>query len=581
MSIAVVAEKPAVARDIARVLGARQRGEGYLHGNGYVVTWAIGHLTRLAEPHEINPDWKRWRRELLPMLPDRWPLIVSDQTREQFEAVRRILTDDAIERIICATDAGREGELIFRSLYEAAGCRKPFSRLWISSLTPDAIRQGFTQLRDGHEFDPLAAAAKGRSQADWLVGINLSRAYTLACGTPGDDALSVGRVQTPTLALVVERELAIRAFVPEDYQEVVAMFGTDEGKTTNARYQGVWFRGERPTDSRARRLPADGAEAARIIARARRGAAVIESRSAETRRAPPPLFYDLTELQRHANRLYGFSAQTTLDLAQALYEQHKLISYPRTDSRHLSASVAATLGAVVAAMQAPYADRLAPGTGQRPLSSRFVDDAKVSDHHAIIPTPTPARALASDEKKLYDLICRRLLMAWHDDHVWAVTTLITAITSLEPNGATVVDRYHSSGTAVEQVGWKILEVGADKPVDKAAGKRKAKAAAESAVEDEAEQSLPPGLTVGQPQQVLDARAVAKQTRPPPRLTEAALLTAMETAGRHLEDKELSAAMKERGLGTPATRAEIIETLLKRQYLTRDGKSLIPTERGLR
>ncbi|HRZ24138.1 MAG TPA: DNA topoisomerase 3 [Candidatus Contendobacter sp.] len=581
MSIAVVAEKPAVARDIARVLGARQRGEGYLHGNGYVVTWAIGHLTRLAEPHEINPDWKRWRRELLPMLPDRWPLIVSDQTREQFEAVRRILTDDAIERIICATDAGREGELIFRSLYEAAGCRKPFSRLWISSLTPDAIRQGFTQLRDGHEFDPLAAAAKGRSQADWLVGINLSRAYTLACGTPGDDALSVGRVQTPTLALVVERELAIRAFVPEDYQEVVATFGTDEGKTTNARYQGVWFRGERPTDSRARRLPADGAEAARIIARARRGAAVIESRSAETRRAPPPLFYDLTELQRHANRLYGFSAQTTLDLAQALYEQHKLISYPRTDSRHLSASVAATLGAVVAAMQAPYADRLAPGTGQRPLSSRFVDDAKVSDHHAIIPTPTPARALASDEKKLYDLICRRLLMAWHDDHVWAVTTLITAITSLEPNGATVVDRYHSSGTAVEQVGWKILEVGADKPVDKAAGKRKAKAAAESAVEDEAEQSLPPGLTVGQPQQVLDARAVAKQTRPPPRLTEAALLTAMETAGRHLEDKELSAAMKERGLGTPATRAEIIETLLKRQYLTRDGKSLIPTERGLR
>ena len=581
MSIAVVAEKPSVARDLAKVLGARERGEGYLHGNGYVVTWAIGHLTRLAEPHEINPDWKRWRRELLPMLPERWPLVVSDQTREQFEVVRRILTDDAIERIVCATDAGREGELIFRYLYEAAGCCKPFSRLWISSLTPDAIRQGFARLRDSHEFDPLADAARGRSQADWLVGMNLSRAYTLACGAPGDDVLSVGRVQTPTLALVAERELAIRAFVPEDYREVVATFAPVEAKAADARYQGVWFRGERPTDPKARRLPADGVEAEQTIARARRGTATIESHTAETRHAPPPLLYDLTELQRHANRLYGFSAQTTLDLAQALYEQHKLISYPRTDSRHLSTAVAATLGAVVAAIQAPYQDRLAPGTGQRSLSGRFVDDSRVSDHHAIIPTPTPSRTLAADESKIYNLICRRLLMAWHDDHVWAVTTVITAITSPEPDGATFVDRYHSSGTAVEQLGWKILEVGVNQPAGKAAGKRKAKAATEPSTEEETEQSLPPGLTVGQPQQVLDARAVAKQTRPPPRLTEASLLTAMETAGRHLEDKELSAAMKERGLGTPATRAEIIETLLKRHYLTRDGKSLIPTERGLR
>ncbi|MDS4032254.1 MAG: DNA topoisomerase 3 [Candidatus Contendobacter sp.] len=593
MSTAVVAEKPSVARDLARVLGARQRGEGCLHGNGYVVTWAIGHLTRLAEPHEIDPAWKRWRRELLPMLPERWPLVVSDPTREQFEAVRRILTDDAIERIVCATDAGREGELIFRCLYEATGCRKPFSRLWISSLTPDAIRQGFAQLRDGREFDPLAAAAKGRSQADWLVGMNLSRAYTLACGTPGDEALSVGRVQTPTLALVAERELAIRAFVPEDYREVVATFAplpsplppAGEGPgvrvADQTRYAGVWFRGQRPTDPKARRLPADGAEAERIVARARRGTATIESLSAETRRAPPPLLYDLTELQRHANRLYGLSAQTTLDLAQALYEQHKLISYPRTDSRYLSTSVAATLGAIVAAIQSPYQDRLAPGTGQRPLGGRSVDDAKVSDHHAIIPTPTPARALAADEKKIYDLICRRLLMAWHEDHVWAVTTLITAIHAPEPEGATVVDRYHSTGTAVEQVGWKILEVGVNPPAGKVAGKRKVKPAAEPPTQEETEQSLPPGLAVGQRQQVLEARAVAKQTRPPPRLTEASLLTAMETAGRHLEDKELSAAMKERGLGTPATRADIIETLLKRQYLTRDGKSLLPTERGLR
>ena len=322
MSIAVVAEKPSVARDIAKTLGASQRGDGFLHGNGYVVTWAIGHLVRLAEPHEIDPAWKRWRRELLPMVPDRWPLLVSDSTRDQFEAVRRILNDDTIERVVCATDAGREGDLIFRYLYEAAGCRQPFSRLWISSLTPDAIRQGFQKLREGREFDPLAAAARGRSQADWLVGMNLSRAYTLACGNFGDDALSVGRVQTPTLAMVVERDLAIRAFVPEDYREVIARFTPltplAGAKAKAESYQGVWFRGERP-EPKAKRLPAGGEEAAQIVARAQSGQAAIESRTAETRRAPPPLLYDLTELQRHANRLYGFSAQTTLDLAQKLY----------------------------------------------------------------------------------------------------------------------------------------------------------------------------------------------------------------------------------------------------------------------
>ncbi|MCP5158660.1 MAG: DNA topoisomerase 3 [Gammaproteobacteria bacterium] len=598
MRIAVVAEKPAVARDIAKVLGARQRGAGFLHGNGYVVTWAIGHLVRLAEPHEINPNWKHWRREGLPMLPERWPLIVGDRTREQFETVRRILNDAAIDQIVCATDAGREGELIFRYLYEAADCRKPIRRLWISSLTPDAIRQGFQKLRDGGEFEPLAAAARGRSRADWLVGMNLSRAYTLACGSHGGEALSVGRVQTPTLAMVVERDLAIRAFVPEDYREVVATFTPPEPPPPLAgaqpdigreHYQGVWFRGERP-ESKAKRLPADGQEAQRIAARAKAGQAIIESRHAETRRAAPPLLYDLTELQRHANRLYGFSAQTTLDIAQKLYEQHKLISYPRTDSRHLSTSVAGTLGAVVAAIEEPYRDRLAPGAGQRPLSNRFVDDDKITDHHAIIPTPTPARTLAVDERKIYDLICRRLLMAWHADHLWAITTLITAIQSPSPASELggeeemIVDRYHSSGTSIEQLGWKILEVGTNEATGKTGGKRKpfkmATAEAAKAAEESVEQSLPSGLVAGQSCQVLEARVVAKQTRPPPRLTEATLLTAMETAGRQLEDKELSAALKEHGLGTPATRADIIETLLKRQYLTRDGKALHATERGI-
>ncbi len=609
MSIAVVAEKPAVARDIARVLGAHQRGEGFLHGNGYVVTWAIGHLVRLAEPHEINLAWKRWRRDLLPMTPEQWPLVVSDHTREQYDIVCRILNDPVVERIVCATDAGREGELIFRYLYQATRCQKPFSRLWISSLTPAAIQDGFRCLRASQNFDGLAAAAQGRSQADWLVGMNLSRAYTLACGVAGDEVLSVGRVQTPTLAMVVERELAIRAFVPEDYQEVVARFGpvcvlngatqsAEIGVTPfekaapkinpgNLEYQGVWFRGDKP-EAKAKRLSADGDEAAAIIARAYTAQALIESRTAETRRAPPPLLYDLTELQRHANRLYGFSAQTTLDVAQKLYEQHKLISYPRTDSRHLSTTVAATLGAIIAAIANPYQDRLASGTGQRPLSARFVDDAKVTDHHAIIPTPLPPRSvLTSEEQKIHDLICRRLLMAWHDEHVWAVTTLITLINTVDVDGLSIADRYHSSGTVVEQVGWKILEIEAQSKTAssvtaKASSRKrsKSKTAPADAKEDPAV-GLPAGLQLGQVQQVLEAQAILKQTRPPPRLTEATLLTAMETAGKTLEDKELSAAMKGSGLGTPATRADIIETLLKRQYLRRDGKTLNATERGIR
>jgi DNA topoisomerase-3 len=561
-TIAVLAEKPSVARDLAKVLGAGQRGNGYLHGNGYTVTWAIGHLVALAEPGDIRPEWRRWNRGQLPMLPAEWPLVVSKDTHEQFEVVRKILNSPNVERVVCATDAGREGELIFRYIYEAAGCHKPFSRLWISSLTPEAIRKGFAKLRDGRDFDPLADAARGRSRADWLVGMNLSRAYTLDF----DEELSVGRVQTPTLAMLVERELAIRAFVPEDYLEVVATFSPG--------YRGTWFRGSDPTPE-AKRLKADkqkpGAEfeeAARIVQRARTGKAEVESVRSETKRMGPPFLYDLTELQRHANRLFGFSAQKTLGIAQSLYEQKKLISYPRTDSRHLSEDVAATLGEIVNVIQAPYRELLAPGTGERPLGRRFVDDSKVTDHHAIIPTTTRPEGveMTPDERSIYDLICRRLLSAWHDDHVWSVTTVITAISTPPRSGIgdPFLDRYHSTGTMVEKVGWKVLDL--DRKKEKK--------------EDEEEQDLPT-LTARQPVEVLDAKAVAKQTRPPKRFTEATLLTAMETAGRTLDDKELSDAMKESGLGTPATRAEIIETLLRRQYIERQGKMLIATDKGIR
>jgi len=596
-SIAVVAEKPAVARDIARVLGADQRGDGFLQGNGYVVTWAIGHLVTLAQPHEVNPEWRRWRRDHLPMLPREWPLVVSEDTKEQFEAVRRVITAPGVERIVCATDAGREGELIFRYIYEAAGCTKPVQRLWISSLTADAIRQGFGKLRAGREFDPLADAARGRSRADWLVGMNLSRAYTLDF----NEDLSVGRVQTPTLAMLVERELAIRAFVPEDYLEVLATFSPESSRGTeeaaHPSYKGTWFRGDSPNPEakRIKTLPegkpgSDLEEAMRIVARARSGQAEIESIRAETKRMPPPLLYDLTELQRHANRLYGFSAKKTLGLAQSLYEQKKLISYPRTDSRHLSTDVAATLGEIVRAVEGPYLNKMAPGTGERPLGKRFVDDSKVTDHHAIIPTPTsPAGAdLFDDERKIYDLICRRLLSAWHDDHVWSVTTVITAISNPPPSGIgePVVDRYHSTGTLIDHVGWKVLDIerkkkAKDEKDDKDGKDKKKDDGNADPLPVEENQDLPAGLVQGQAQDVLDVRAVAKQTRPPKRFTEATLLTAMETAGKTLDDKELSEAMKESGLGTPATRAEIIETLLRREYIVREGKTLEATDKGVR
>jgi DNA topoisomerase-3 len=549
-NVAVVAEKPSVARDIARVLNAGKRGEGYLHGGGYVVTWAIGHLVALAQPHEIRPEWRAWRRDLLPMLPQSWPLVTVEDTRDQFEVVRKILTSPRVSGIICATDAGREGELIFRYIYDASGCDKPVRRLWISSLTPDAIRDGFAKLRDGRHYDHLADAARGRSRADWLVGLNLSRAYTLAC----HEEFSVGRVQTPTLAMLVERELAIRNFVAEDYLNVVAVFSPGAGQE----YKGTWFRpGIDPLDA-AMKLPPGGEEAAAIIERVRDGAAVVEKIDAKTNRMPPPLLYDLTELQRHSNRLYGFSAQRTLELAQSLYEHHKLISYPRTDSRHLSLDVARTLPKIVAAIAGNYEGLLAPGTGERPLSRRFVDDTKVSDHHALIPTGvSPANAsLEPDQHKIFDLICRRLLAAWHDDHIWLATTVITLVRSAAD------DRFRSSGTAIRQPGWKVLDIAGRKP-------------------DTDEPTLPADLAEGQPQSVVNVEPVAKRTQPLKRLTDATLLTAMETAGKTLDDKELSDAMKESGLGTPATRAQIIEVLLKRGFVVRRGRGIEATEKGIR
>ena len=568
-AIAVLAEKPSVARDIARILGADKRGEGYLQGNGYVVTWAIGHLVSLAQPHEINPHWREWSFDWLPMLPGQWPLVVYERTKDQFEVVRKILTSPRVSRIVCATDAGREGELIFRYIYEAAQSKKPVSRLWISSLTPDAIRKGFDKLRPGSEYDRLADAANGRSRADWLVGMNLSRAYSLIYR----EELSVGRVQTPTLAMLVDRDLALRNFSPEEYIEVVARF-EGKGDLNKESYEGTWFRPkaapvkDQEAQAKSTRLPADGEEAEKIILRARAGEAAVESISSETQRMQPPLLYDLTELQRHANRLFGFSAQETLDLAQALYERHKLISYPRTDSRHLSADVAATAQGIAATVSTGYQGQLAPGTGVRPLGKRFVDDTKVTDHHAIIPNAVSSAkaSLSQEERKIYDLICRRFLMMWQEDYLQSVTTMITAIKS---DG--FVDCYRTTGTLVQQVGWKALDIGAERK------RREPKSGTEDA---EPDQILPAHLAKGQLQEVAGIEARKKKTKPPKRFTEGTLLTAMQTAGQSLDEKELSDAMKETGLGTPATRAATIEVLLKRGYIVRAGKSLEATEKGI-
>ncbi|MEY4509982.1 MAG: hypothetical protein RLZZ450_2104, partial [Pseudomonadota bacterium] len=575
--VVVVAEKPSVARDIARVLGARERGDGALRGNGYVVTWAIGHLVALAQPDQVDPRWKSWRFDTLPMLPAAWPLTVIEQTRSQFEIVRRLLRDRDTSEVVCATDAGREGELIFSYIAELAGVTKPIKRLWVSSLTDEAIREGFRRLKDGAAYAPLAAAARGRSRADWLVGMNLSRAYTLVTQHERErGVLSVGRVQTPTLAIIVERDRAIEAFVPEPYLEVAIQCApapaaseatASEPPSSAPSFEARYVRTHEQTEPE--RLDPVLPEAPAIRDRALSGTARVRSVEREEKRGRPPLLYDLTELQRHASRLYGFSASRTLELAQRLYEQDKLISYPRTDSRHLTNDIVPTLPAILDGVAGPYRELVEPGSLQRAIPRRFVDDGQVRDHHAILPTGKPSRlAPGSDEFKLYDLIVRRLLAAYQSDYVWAVTTVRIEIDNAgdapavaEGAPTSTIDRYLAVGTMVLELGHRRLDV---------------KTRRQSASSDE---PTLPALRADQPLSVLAARIDEKRTRPPPHYNEASLLTAMETAGRALDDKELSDAMRERGLGTPATRAAIIETLIARGFLVRVEKTLRSTAAG--
>ena len=545
--IVVVAEKPSVGRDIARVIGCRERGDGCLLGEKYIVTWAVGHLVTLMEPDELDEKYKKWSFSTLPILPEEIPLKVIRGTGSQFQIIKKLINDRETDSLICATDAGREGELIFRYIYEKAGCKKPFDRLWISSMTDEAISEGFRNIRAGRDYDGLYASAQCRSKADWLVGMNASRAFSLRYNV----LLSVGRVQTPTLAILVRRRKEIENFKPEDYCTLRADFGD---------YSGVCFHEKWDPDTH---IP-DKKEAEDISAAVRgKNAEVI---SAETTRKTelPPQLYDLTSLQRDANRILGFTAEKTLKTAQSLYETHKALTYPRTDSRYLPPDMIPRVVQTMKMLPQEY-QAYVPGAlrdGKLPVSKRTIDAAKVTDHHAIIPTNKrvdPFR-FSADEKKLYDLVARRLLTAFYPACEYDATRVITRAEGYD---------FRTNGKVILVNGWH------DVPAPEAASKARRKKE-----EDEEEIQLPP-LKKGDQRTVRGTKIKEDKTRPPAPHTDASLLFAMETAGKELEDEELVRQMKGSGIGTPATRAAIIERLLQVGYAQRKGKTLQATDKGVR
>ena len=428
----VLAEKPSVARDIARVIGARTSGEGCLMGNGYVVTWAIGHLVSLQEPEELDERYKRWRKQDLPILPEKMALKVLPKTRRQFAIVKKLMNGRETDHIICATDSGREGELIFRYIYQMAGCRKPFQRLWISSMTDEAIRGGFAALRPGSDYDALYQSARCRSEADWLVGMNASRAFTLHYNV----LLSIGRVQTPTLNLLVKRRREIDSFKPEPYSLVLAQFED---------YQGTWFD---QTNPGFEKKIATQEQAQAIAAKVKGQPAKVVTVTREEKRELPPQLYDLTALQREASNLLGFTADKTLKTAQSLYEKRKLITYPRTDSRYLSHDMGPSVKKAWACLPPPLAGLVQPLLEKPvPMPKRIFDDTKVTDHHAIIPTGKKVNleSLAPDEARLFDLIARRVIAAFYPPYVYNAVRVVTE---------SVGERFISNGVSVVQEGFK-------------------------------------------------------------------------------------------------------------------------------
>ncbi len=559
----IVAEKPSVGRDLARAVGASQRGDGCLDGDGVRVTWCIGHLLEFEEPAAYDPRWKRWSLDALPIVPTAFRTRPRSEGRDQLTAVVRHLRDKRVREVVNATDAGREGELIFWLVYEHAGIDKPVRRLWTSSLTPDALADALARLRPTSATAPLPTAARARAEADWLVGMNATRALTARLG----ELATVGRVQTPTLALIAARDRAIADFVPQTYWTVQARFGTGAGPIA-----ATWFaRDSAPEPDDDRNAPAEQAPPAERIshhgvAEALAGAvsgrpATVRSAQRKTVREPPPEAYDLTSLQRAANSRYGLPAPRTLEIAQALYERHKLITYPRTDARRITPNEVSLLPGILRGLAGlpvyrPTAEALLAAPLR--LDRRFVDASEVGDHHAILPTGrTPdAERLAPDEKRVYDLIARRLLAVLSPDAVFDVALIVLEVDAPD---APLPPLFRARGRIARIAGWRAVD-----PPGRSATEREL-----------------PMVHVGDPAKVDASQVEEGTTRPPRPHNDASLLRAMETAGRELDDDALRRAMRGAGLGTPATRAAILQTLLDRSYVRRDGRALHATDAGRR
>ena len=526
--ILAIAEKPSVAQSIANVLGASSRKDGYLEGNNYIVSWCVGHLVGLADASSYDERFAKWRYSDLPIVPEEWLFEVPKDKQKQFKVLRDLMRDKRVTELVCATDAGREGELIFRLVYKKAGCTKPFKRLWISSLEDSAIREGFAHLRDSGDYDRLYEAALARSKADWIVGINGTRLFS----TLYHKKLVVGRVQTPTLAMLVDREGKISTFHKEKY------FNVHIGK-------------DNLTADMEKVKTEDEAKA--IAAACDKKQAVVSSLKKETKTVNPPRLYDLTTLQREANRYYGFTAQQALDLVQSLYEK-KLLTYPRTDSQFITEDMESTARQVIGIVSRKLP--LFGGITHEPDIGRITNNAKVTDHHAIIPTVQLEKQdlgeLPESEQKIIRLVAMRLLSATGEKHIYDETSVTLTCEGYE---------FRAKGKTVVQDGWKAIE-------------RRFKETLKSKEKDEPERSLP-SLNEKDILSSVDASVTEHYTSPPKPYTEDSLLSAMETAG----NAEFDDDTEKKGLGTPATRAGIIEKLVNGGFVERKGKSLVPTKDG--
>ena len=536
----VVAEKPSVGRDIARVLQCNDKQQGFISGDDYIVTWGIGHLVTNCLPEEIDPALKTWKLDTLPIMPDPLPIKIIPSTKKQYDIVSGLMNNPEIGDIVCATDAGREGELIFRYIYQMAKCAKPVQRLWISSMTPQAIREGFQKLRSDADYDNLYHSALCRSDADWLIGINGSRVYSLL----GHSNLYVGRVQTPTLKILVDRENERRNFIPKKYGTIEVDFGSFKGK---------WFDPTKEGDASYQFDESQFDEMNKLKASLIGTEAEVTDFKAEAKKTPAPLLYDLTSLQRDANKQLGYSAKRTLSIAQDLYEKRKAITYPRTDSRCLSHDMIGTLKGRLQKLALPqWAEGVkAAVSSDKNLFGRFINDSKVSDHHAIIPTGFSCDGTdwTDGEKKLFDLVARRYIAMFLPDREVEEQVLVAK----DKQG----NQFRASGKRVLSDGWDMISVSPSEPV----------------------QSIP-DCPVGTVLRIQDVQMKAHETTPPAPHTDASLLYAMEHAGAKILPEDPDAT--DIGLGTPATRAETIERIISRGYAKRIGKkAIVPTDAGIK